>query len=420
VNAHANIEATLEPPAIVRDLFAEGDEADAPLIGVPEWEPILDRTRAILPLLRERADETRANRRVPDQNMQLLYDHRILRYLQPERFGGEVLPWGVQFHIGRIIARACPATAWLATVVATHMFYAGRFSPQAQEDLFASGDDALIGMASAPVGVTSRRVEGGHNISGRWKFVSGVDHEFCILLPVVPNLEDRTNGYMMMVYHSQVSVEDNWQVTGLQGTGSKDVVLHDVFVPDHRALPFPDYFSANPPGALPQDPFIRRRPLKGYYGSATLGPLIGMAEAALVAYLSVTRRRVGAMARDAVAEHEIVQIRIADSLGEVKAARLLVEQQLDMLRRLGQSDEDISDIRAHEINRDRATAARLCLDAVDRVARSMGAFGVFSGNPVHAPHQDLRAAASQIALDFDRNMTAYGRVVLGLEAKLAI
>jgi 3-hydroxy-9,10-secoandrosta-1,3,5(10)-triene-9,17-dione monooxygenase len=390
---------------------------DEPLLPVPEWEPILDRVRSLLPALRERAAAAREQRSVPKESIQALYDARILRYLQPRRYGGEALPWGVQFHVGRILSHACPSTAWIATVVASHMFYAGRFPEQAQNELFSSGPDVLIGMASVPVGVTATKVDGGHRISGRWKFVSGIDHETSLLLPVTTNLEDRLGGHMMMVHKSDVAIEDNWFVTGLKATGSKDVVLTDVFVPEHRALSFGSYWGANPPGSMVDSQFIRRRELKGYYGTSTLGPVVGTAEGALSAYVDLTRKRVSAMSRESVADSSVVQLRLAESASEIRTARLIVEHQLAFLRRCGEDDVAISDETSIELNRDRSLATRLCLDAVERLARHMGALGVFESNPVHAFQQDLKAAASQIALNFERNMIPYGRLALGLEAK---
>jgi 3-hydroxy-9,10-secoandrosta-1,3,5(10)-triene-9,17-dione monooxygenase len=377
-----------------------------------QWGPIIARAVALQPQLRERAVAARKARMVPAENMAALFQNGLLRHYQPKRFGGADVPFGVHFHVGRVIAQACPATAWISCVVASQMLYASRYSEEALKDIFANGHDVLMGNASAGIGTTAKEVEGGFELSGRWRFLSGADHIDWALLASNPIAGSNT-GHMMIVPRKDMKIDDTWHVVGLQATGSKDVVVEKAFVPRSRTLTMPQFWGAAAVQTTETNMFNATRDIRGYVGSGILGPLIGMAEGALQAYINMTQKRVGATNAKTVADSEVVQIRVGESSAEIRAARTLAEQQFQFLRDAGEEGRALTEGEILAINRDRALLTRLCLDAVDRLTRQMGAIGLFDSNPVHAFQQDLKAAAGQIAMNFDRNMQPYGQWALG-------
>jgi 3-hydroxy-9,10-secoandrosta-1,3,5(10)-triene-9,17-dione monooxygenase len=375
-----------------------------------QWGPIIARAVALQPQLRERAGAARKARMVPDENMRALFEQKLLRQYQPKQYGGSDVPWGVHFHIGRVLAQACPATAWISCVVASQMTYALRYHG-ALPDVFAKGHDVLMGNASAGIGAVATLTDGGFKLSGRWRFLSGADHIDWALLASNPTAGSN-QGYMMLVPRSDMIIDDTWHVVGLQATGSKDVVVTDAFVPKERVLEMSQFWGAFSQQTAEKNMFTATRDIRGYVGSGIMGPLIGMAEGALLAYINITKKRVGATTNKTVADSEVVQIRLGESAAEIRAARTLMEQQFQFLREAGEGGRDITEVETLMLGRDRSIATRLCLDAVERLTRQMGAIGIFETNPVHAFHQDLRAAAGQIAVNFDRNMQPYGQSAL--------
>ncbi|MBL8629929.1 MAG: hypothetical protein JNM81_09895 [Rhodospirillaceae bacterium] len=379
------------------------------------WASIIARAVALQPQLRKRAAAARKARMVPAENIRALFDQELLRHYQPKRFGGNGVPWGVHFHVGRILAQACPATGWISCVVASQMLYAIRYEESALREVFAKGHDVLMGNASAGINTSATPVEGGFRLSGRWRFLSGADHVDWVLLASVPNIGS-TEGYMLLVPRNDFVIDDTWHVAGLQATGSKDVVVDNAFVPKARALSLSNFWEHSASDALPEaGVFTATRDIRGYVGSGIMGPLIGMAEGALQAYVAMTKKRVGATTARTVADSEVVQIRLAESAAEIRAARTLMEQQYVVLREAGETGRVLDAAAQLAIARDRSIATRLCLDAVERLARQMGAVGLFDSNPVHAFHQDLKAAAGQIAVNFDRNMQPYGQWALAAD-----
>lgn len=381
-------------------------------------ETLLDRIRALQPVLRERAAETERRRMVLPETIRDLYAAELFRHFQPRRYGGHGLPWGIQYEIGRLLAHACPSTAWIATVVAANNAYACRFDPRVQEEIYGAGPDVLVTNGSVQKNVVVTAVDGGYRVSGAWGFASGIDHADWVMVPGV--VDAQKNGaaaprIFLLLPKRDYTIDDTWFVAGMRGTGTKDVVTKDVFVPAWRTQGMVEFWGPAPAGAAVAEDFIYRRDLAGFFGTSLLGPLIGMAEAGVAAYLDQTRVRVGVMTKAAVAGEPAVQIRVAESMAEVKAAGLLLDQQMARLRAAGEADEAFGQAELLEMNRDRAFAVRQCQVALERLVTVMGASGLYDANPVQRFFRDLNAAATQIAVNYDRNMQPFGRHALGLE-----
>jgi len=381
-------------------------------------ESLLDRIRALQPVLRARAADTEKQRMLPAETIRDLFDAELFRHFQPRRYGGHGVPWGIQYDIGRLLAHACPSTAWIATVVAANNAYACRFDPRVQDEIYGNGPDVLVTNASVQKGVTIISEDGGYRVNGAWSFASGIDHADWVMVGGAVDaakLGAAAQRIFLLLPKSDYSIDDTWYVSGMRGTGSKDVVTKQVFVPAHRTLTMQAFWGPNPPGGAVNDDFIYRRDLAGFFGTSLLGPLVGMAEAGLAAYREQTRVRQGVLTRTVVAEETTVQIRLAESMAEAKAAALLMDTQIARLRRIGETDATLGQDELLEMNRDRAFAVRLCQVALERVVSAMGAMGIQDANPAQRYFRDLNAAATQIAVNYDRNMAPFGRHALGLE-----
>jgi len=383
------------------------------------WTPVLERARALAADLKDGAAAIEHARRVSDDAMAALHREKLLRHFQPERHGGDGTPWGIQFDVGRLLAHGCPSTAWIATVVAANNCYACRFADAAQEEIYGGGHDVLVGNASVQIGVKAVTDGEGLRVSGRWKFASGVDHAHWIIVSATPGDSDGTTPtgepVFMLLPARDWTLDDTWFVSGMRGTGSKDIVVTDAYVPAHRMMPTAAFWGANPPGGHADDPFIWRLSLLGYFGTSLLGPIVGIAEGGIRAYTDITGTRVGLMTGQTVAEQETVQLRLAESMAEVDTAKRVLRAQIHELRALGEAGTGPDSETARRMTRDRAYMARMCQNALERLASTMGAMGIFDGNPVQRYMRDLNAAVTQIAVNYDRGLIPFGQKALGLE-----
>ena len=138
-------------------------------------EVLLQRAAAIVPILRERANETERQRQVPAHSIAELTAAGLFRMVQPKRFGGEELDFNLLIRVISELARGCGSTGWVYGLSATSQWILALFPPQAQEEIWGGNPDAHIQGAVAPSAV-AEKVEGGYRISGTWNYTSGCDN----------------------------------------------------------------------------------------------------------------------------------------------------------------------------------------------------------------------------------------------------
>lgn len=392
---------------------------------VPSHAELMQRAESLLPALRQRAAEAESLRRLPDATMRDLFDTGMLRILQPKRYGGYGMGWAAHADAARVLARACSSTAWIVSVVGAHAAIAGRLNQQCQDDIWGKSQDQLIATASARASGYMRKVPGGYRLSGHWRFASGVDHSewTMVTAPVEEDGMIATEAhffYRALMPTRDIEIVDTWHVAGMKGTGSKDVKAQDLFIPEHRVIPAAASFARNPPGAaVNSDSYLYEVPFIAYFGNSLLGPILGAAEGAYADYCEATRVRTSALFGNSVAEQTPVQIRLAESAAEIKAARLIYEDANAFLHQIGLKKQELTPAHKLEAERDRAYMARLCVSAVTRLVRQMGAIGLSDTNPVQRHYRDVTAMATQIAVNWDRGMMPFGRAALGLPTETA-
>ena len=347
---------------------------------------------------------------LPAETMDALRANGLIQFFQPRRFGGLELEWGVQVELGREIGKACGSTAWIVAIVATHAAIAGRFPDAAQTDVWGDGSDPLIATASFRVTGEGAPVDEGYELSGAWRFSSGVDHAAWAIVsaPVVGT----GVAHEWLVPRSAFEIVDDWDVVGLRGTGSKQILIEQpVFVPAHRAVPIAELMAAGPAGAAVNDSYVYRMEFGPYFGTSLLGPVLGAAEGAVADYAKAAQARTG----ERGADRDGRQLRFAESSAEVAFARYATERMLELVCCRAADGVPLGDEEYAQSLRDRAFATQLCLRAVQRLVQDLGASGLQRGNPVQRHFRDLTAMAAQAGLGWDRNAGAYGKWALGFE-----
>lgn len=366
---------------------------------------LLRRAEMLLPFLAENAARTEKSRMVPDDVMAEVFRAGLLRYFQPKRFGGYEMEWGAQIRLGRILAHACASTAWLVCVIGSHAAYVARMPARAQDDVWGSSRDVLISTGSVPRGVRITRTAGGYILNGKWSFCSGSDHAAWALTRGVPEGEENGAQYYFLYPRDDFTIEDDWYVSGLSGSGSKTIVAKDVFVPEYRALRLTDLMSPNPPGSAVNRSYVYTYNFRPFAGTALLGPILGAAEAALDSYI--------AGLSDSARDDAATQLRLSESLAEVSTAALIVDSIIDRLRTHAGRNLDIAKADRINLVRDKTYAARLCFNAVERVVSGLEADSILNEAPLQRHFRDLSAMVQQIGVNWDRNMTNAAKAVFG-------
>jgi 3-hydroxy-9,10-secoandrosta-1,3,5(10)-triene-9,17-dione monooxygenase len=254
----------------------------------PTPAELLARAEALVPFLRRQAPIHREQRRLADETVAELRRAGLFRVLQPRRWGGYEMSPAVFADILMTLARGDPSVGFVFGVLAVHSFHLAFYADEAAHEVWGRDSDVLIGSPYMPTG-RATQVPGGYRLSGRWSFSSGCDHcDWNFLGGVVE--DDGAEGAPLiqrmrafLVPRADAAIVDTWRVMGLQGTGSKDLVVEDAFVPAHRVERFPIYDPTHHPGFALNDAPLFRTPFMPLFfravSSAAIGALEGMIEA---------------------------------------------------------------------------------------------------------------------------------------------
>jgi 3-hydroxy-9,10-secoandrosta-1,3,5(10)-triene-9,17-dione monooxygenase len=311
-------------------------------------EEYLARVRALIPALRERAAYAEQLRRLPEQTVEDFQRAGLFRALQPKRYGGYELDPQTFYQAVIEIGTVCGSSAWILGVIGVHNWQLAIFPPQAQEDVWGEDTSVQISTSLAPIGAVAR-VDGGFRLKGRWSFSSGCDFcQWAVLGALVPPAaaDQPPEARMFLVPRRDYAIADNWYVMGLCGTGSKDIVVDDAFVPQYRTYSYQDAFHLRHPGAAVNDAPLYRLPFGLIFANGIAAPAIGVALGALAAFREQAKGRVNLRDLSRVVEDPFVQYRMAEAAAEVGAAHDRLLRNFAEMMRLVRAGEAIPLARA--------------------------------------------------------------------------
>jgi len=372
------------------------------------------RAEALIPVLRQRASAAEALRRLPDETVRDLVETGLIRATLPHRLGGTEVNYRTMMELVSLLARGCASTSWVTCNYMSCTFLLALWPREAQDEVWDKSLDAILtGTLIFPAG-RARRVDGGYRLSGRWPFASGIDHADWNIFAGTEE-EDGTLR-MFVLPKSDFTILDTWRAAGLRATGSQDVTVDDAFVPDHRTLRAEDTRNGESPGCAVNPGTVYRLPLFAMFFSWVGAVLLGLAEAAVDDYVAATRSRLARYSGQRVADYATVQVKLAEALISVDAARRLCLQNCDEAMAIAEAGDLLTMAQRARYRAEGAFAATLCVRAVDLVFTASGGGALYDDNPLSRAFRDVHAGCAHITQGWEANATTYGRVALGLES----
>jgi 3-hydroxy-9,10-secoandrosta-1,3,5(10)-triene-9,17-dione monooxygenase len=379
-------------------------------------EAYLERVRGLLPTLRERASRAEQLRRLPDETFADFQEAGLFRALQPKHYGGYELDPGI-FYEGVIeVGTVCGSSAWILGVIGVHNWHLAIFPPQAQHDVWGKDSSVQLSTSLAPTGKVER-VDGGYRLCGRWSFSSGCDFcQWAVLGGIVPPVEagQSPDARVFLVPRSDYNIDDNWHVMGLCGTGSKDLVVADAFVPEYRTHSYRDAFHLNHPGAAVNDAPLYRLPFGLVFANGITAPAIGVALGALEAFRAQSSNRVNLRDLSRVVEDPFVQYRLAEAAAEIGAARDRVVGNFAEMMRLARAGEEIPLSLRARCKWDAGKAVDWSVKALDRLFEASGGRGIFLDNPIQRAWRDVHGMRAHAGNNPERAAFVFARSEFGL------
>jgi alkylation response protein AidB-like acyl-CoA dehydrogenase len=388
----------------------------------PSVADLVARAAEIAPFVRAQAEQTESNRQVSAEVMARLRDAGLFRVMTPAIYGGCEHGFDALIRVAAPIGAACGSTGWVFSLAIVHQWLAAMFPKQAQDEFWSDPDALLFGSYPPAAKVVS--VEGGYRLTGNWSFTSGCDHATWLvnggMIPPATAGAPPTPAFFLLPM-ADIRLEDNWFTMGLAGTGSKNSVAENAFVPTHRVVTVADLCAGTAPGSKVHDNPLYRHSMMSALPFTLVAPVLGMAEGALADFIDMAKVRTtrGAVTggNSRMAEFATVQSRVAEATGSIDAARLTILDALDRAMAAAVAgDQANADMRIR--NRlAQAFSVRLLLRAVDAMFEASGGQSIFTSKPIQRAWRDAHAAAVHVSMNWDAVSTMYGQHALGLDPK---
>jgi 3-hydroxy-9,10-secoandrosta-1,3,5(10)-triene-9,17-dione monooxygenase len=373
-------------------------------------QAVLDGVRDLLPTIRERAEEAERLRVVPEANIKELEETGFFRLLQPKRFDGiEASP--VDFYTAvRDISGACGSTGWVSSVVGVHPWQVALFADEAQQAVWGEDTSTRLSSSYAPTGKATV-ADGGYILSGKWSFSSGCDHCTWVLLGgLVFNADGNVVDFKtFMVPRKDYTIVDVWNVIGLRGTGSNDIVVEDVFIPEAFTLSMGETGQCRGPGQEQNTSDLYKLPFHSVFTTTICTPIIGMAMGAYNEHVEMQQKRSrAAYLGEKASLDPFAAVRIAKASSEIDAAWALTMNNIREEEALVAKGEPIPLKLRLKVRRDQVLGSQRALDAIDSLFEASGGRALAEGTYLQRAWRDAHAGRVHAANDPERALQMFG------------
>lgn len=377
--------------------------AVSPVSGeIPSAEDLVARARAMVPALRERSRICVSQRDVPAESIAEFQDAGFFRILQPKRWGGYEMHPNVFFDVQRALAEGCMSTGWMYGVVGCHPYEIALFHEQAQVDVWGEDPSTLVSSSYQPVGKVTV-VEGGFRLSGRWGFSTGSVHcKWVVLGAMVPPSEPGGAPDMraFLLPRCDYTIDtDSWHVFGLQGTGSHDIIVDDVFVPEYRTHRSVHGFLCTNPGQETNPGPLYTLPWAQVFTRSVSTAAFGGARAAISAAIEIAQSRISTNTGKASKSDPFLLAAISKAHAQVTEMEQTLKLTFEDLMGYAERGEPIPMEKRTLYAYNSSAVVRRLADLVDDMMQLLGGRAIYMSSPIIQPWLDLNAGRAHVAND---------------------
>jgi 3-hydroxy-9,10-secoandrosta-1,3,5(10)-triene-9,17-dione monooxygenase len=358
-----------------------------------------------------RAREAESLRRLPQATVDDYRDSGLARLLLPKRYGGSQAEFPEILEVVRLLAHGCTSSAWTLGFYTLHNWMLALFGEQAQDEVFADGPV----LCPAPLAPTGRAVpdEGGVRLTGRWSWATGVMDADWVMVGAICGPDDAPYPALVLLPANDTRVEDVWHTAGMCATGSNDVIIDDVWVPEHRLVAVTDIYGGTAPGAELHDAAVYRWPMVPALALTAAMPALGSAELVADLFASRLTERVIAYSGAAQKDQPTAQVRLGDARTRLRAMRALTDSAAEDIQiRVGSGQHIGRTMRAGV----RAAAAYVVHESRSVIAdllEASGASAQFLDHPLQRAKRDVDVISGHVVFDYDGSRELAGALEIG-------
>ena len=378
----------------------------------PTEHELLERARSLLPVIRRHAERSEQDRRVVPEIVAEMRSLGLFRVLQPRRWGGYEMAPKVFTDIQIALGEADMSVGWIYGVLGCHNFQMGLFDDRAAREVWGNDSSVLIASSSYQPAGKAEPVPGGYRFTGRWKFSSGVEHCDWVFLSGMHDGDFLT----CLLPRADYEIVDTWDVMGLKATGSQDIHVNDVFLPEYRIHRSSEGFLCRGPGSAVNTGWLYRIPFHQIFLRAISSSAIGALEAMVGHFEVYGRERIGLAGvpskLDPDAQYALGNARrVIHELKAVAYANFAALTEYAVRAEVPPVEERLL------YRLECASVSERCLEAARLLFEACGGRGVFRSQPFGRIYNDLVAANQHVAQQSRPVGRSLGATMLGIDTK---
>jgi 3-hydroxy-9,10-secoandrosta-1,3,5(10)-triene-9,17-dione monooxygenase len=379
---------------------------------------LVDEARRLAPDLAASNAEADQSRRLPDSVWKTMHEAGLFRALQPARWGGGEVHLREFFDAVIEVSRSSGSAGWVMGVIGVHPWQLALFPERAQQQMWGADPGRMHSSSYSPSG-KAIKVDGGYRLSGRWSFSSGSDHCSAVNVGVMAGRRDMGAGVelpdfrSMVVFEGDYEIVDTWHTAGLKGTGSNDIVIDDVFVPDHLSQSHLDYLLDAPlPGWDVNTGPLYRAPWAVVFNFALAASVYGTALGYLDTWLAQSVGRSGPFGARVV-DDALMQRRVAEFVWDLDAVIAKLHRDCDLVMDTAASGVFMAQTRRVELRWNVTRGCEIVGRAVNELHHAASGRSIFSDHPLQRGYQDVQGALGHAFLVGDAISLSVGAARLG-------
>lgn len=369
---------------------------------------MINTARELRPKIELYADEAERIGHLPEGLAALLRQHQVFGMARPLQHNGLGLDLATAMHVVEEISIADASTGWCAAI-GSGSIGALRFRDDVAREILKPG--VYMAGVGAPNG-RAQPVEGGYRVSGKWPYASGCHHAEWIFAGslVFDGDMPRMNGAMpeyrlVLMPMSELTILDTWHVSGLRGTGSNDVEVHDAFVPEERTTALRLADGAVAPSGIP---------MYTLFGIALVPVALGAARRAVDEVIQMAQGKTPLLSASKLSEKPVVQHEIARADGMLQAASAFIYAVVEELEAMAARGEVVDMAMRARVKLACAHAVSAAADATAIAYRLGGGQANYERSVLQRCFRDVNAVTQHFVVA-PSNYETVGRVMMGLD-----
>ena len=376
-------------------------------------EGLLERVRALVPLVAERAADAEAKRKPDDDVIEALKASGVFRSFVPARFGGYEIDLELFVDIGIAVSEACASTGWITTFCMEHNWQLGNFAPEVQEEIFSRQPFVLApGSVNPNDGIATPKGDG-YELTGHWRFGTGIVHADWVLLSGRIATEPEGTPRMFLVRPDAIEVRDTWHVDGMVATGSRDMVANAVYVPERHVTLRPLTGTARP-----REDYLGRIPVFPMLSLTAAIPSVGAARRAVELFRRLLAERVPFGTRKTQSHRAPGQVRLAHALADARAAETVLRSVARALTAHARGGAQLSLMDQVQMRLTIAHVVRDCRRVVRDVIDGSGASVHYLDHELQRIARDVQMMSAHTVFDLDLVGEQCGRALVEANEQL--